>query len=309
MGKEYIDTPHNFGEIEAYVITDIENIKREMILAKKCYFYDTCSFRNHMMTPDAKLLYKYIIETFGIVVITRTVLMELCSNNGCLWNEHIEYIKNMNLMGIKILIIYEEDIFDILHSYCADVSQINKWLSFAVKIAKSKVGKIEAVIEQNIDFKKALFEGEGSKDNKLAEKMFKCVRERKTSGDNMGEELLAICVHWLSRMRDIEEYKYVILTDDKKSIPIFGKVIKNVKDYSDFNSISLCTTVKLCYLMKINNIICEENQIIRILSYTNSGINLKVYCSEEFELNPAEKNMSIQEFAGKVFGGKIKVYY
>ncbi len=309
MDKKYIDTPYNFREIEACVITDIEKIEKEIILAPKCYFYDTCSFRNHMKIPYVKLLYQYIKDTSGIVIITRTVMMELCSDHGYLWNEHVEYIKNMYMEGIKILVIYEEDIFEILHTYCADVSEINKWLSFAVRCAKSKVGKIESVIGQDVGFRKALFEGVECKDSKLAQKMFRRVRDSKTSGDNMGEELMAICVHWLSRMRDIELYKYVILTDDKKSIPVFGKVMKNVKEYSGFNSVSLCTTVKLCYLMQIRNIICNKDQITGILSGINQGTDLKVYCSEEFELNPTEKNMTIQEFAEKVFEGKTKVYY
>lgn len=309
MERVYIDTPHNFGEIQNYVITDEEKIIREIILAKRCYFYDTCSFRNHMMVPRPELLCDYIKYTSGIVIITRTVLMELCSNDGYLWNEHVEYIKNMYLEGIKILVIYEEDIFKILHTYCADVSKINKWLSFAVRCAKSKVGKIEFVVGKDVGLRRALFEGTECRDSKLAEKMFRKVRESKTSDDNMGEELLAVCVHWLSHVREFESYKYIVLTDDKKSIPIFGKVIKNTREYLDKNSIALCTTAKLCFLMHFHGIICQEKHIIEILKETNIGNSLSVCCSEEFELSPTEKRMSIQEFAKKIMSNDTKVYY
>lgn len=309
MDKEYIDTPYNFNEIKNYVITDVEDIGKEIILTPKCYFYDTCSFRNHMMMPDTELLFQYIKLTSGIVIITRTVLMELCSRNGCLWQEHIDYIRKMHLAGIKILVMYEEDIFEILHTYCTDILRINKWLAYAVRCAKSKVGKMEEVIGQDIGLRRYLFEGIDCKDGKLAEKAFRKVRQRKTSGDNMGEELLAVCVHWLSHMRDANPYKYVILSDDKKAVTTFGKVIKNVREYAGVSSIAFCTTTKLCYLMRKSNIICEEKQITGILENSNLEANLNVFCSEEYDLKPVERTMTVEEFAANILNDKIAVYY
>ncbi len=310
MEKVYIDTPHNFQEIAEYVITDAEDIEKNIIMADKCYFYDTCSFRNHMMVSECRLIFDYIKLTSGIVIITRTILMELCSNDGCLWREHIEYIKNMYQAGIKICLIYEEDIFGSLHVFCADIKEINKWLSFAVRCAKNKVGKIEEIVEHDSVLKQALFAGMECKDSSLARRLFTQLRSSKASQDNMGEELLAVCVHWLSRMRHHTEYKYCIFTDDKKAIPTLGKVIRNVKEYSGCNSIAVCTTVKLCALLRKSEIVENEAQIVNILSSGNCyGDNLKVYCSAEFELSPDEKTMSIQEYARVVIDGRIKVYY
>ena len=309
MDKVYLDTPHNFSEIEPFIITDKTVIEREVILAERCYFYDTCAFRNHMTAEDVNLIFQYIKATSGVVIITRTILMELCSNDGCLWQEHVEYIKNMSSKGIQVFVLYEETIFEILHVYCADVSEINKWLSFAVRCAKSKVGTVELVINQDAELKRFLLEGNECKDGKLADKLFQKVRGSKSSGDNLGEELLAICIHWLSHMRDDHEYKYAVFTDDKKAIPTFGKIIKNIKEHLDYNSLLLCTTAKLCYLMYKTALIDNQSQIIGILSSSNSGCDIKVYCSEEFELGPNEKKMSVQDFAGKVLSGKMKVYY
>lgn len=125
----------------------------------------------------------------------------------------------------------------------------------------------------------------------------------------MGEELLAICVHWLSRIRDAQSYKYIIFTDDKKSMNIFGKVIKNVHDYAGSNSISVFTTVKLCYIMRLKGIVDCEEQIVRMLEVSGFDDIVKVYCSEEFELAPTEKRMQIEEFAKKVMDGNTKIYY
>ena len=309
MDRVYIDTPHNFSDIETYVSTDINEIKKLIIMAKKCFFYDACSFRNHMFASDNKPILTYIKRYADVVIITRTVMMELCSSDGKLWKEHINYIRNMHAEGIKILVIYEEDIFDVLRTYCADVTQINKWLSYAVRCAKSKAGKVEMVVGSDMELRRYLFVGEESTDSMLASKMFGKVRDSKSSGDNMGEELMAVCVHWLSRMRDVESYKYVVLTDDKKSIPTYGKVIKNVREYSGCDAIAICTTVKLCYLMYMNSIITEEKQITDVLSNTSMGSSVIVFCSEEFELYPTEKTMCVDEYAKKIFAKGIKVYH
>lgn len=309
MDRVYNDTPDNFMEIEPYIVRDKESVGKEIILSGKCYFYDTCAFRNHMTASEKELLLQYMRQTSGIVIITRTILMELCSRDGCLWKEHMEYIKSMHLAGIKVLVIYEEELFDVLHTFCADVAEINKWLSFAVRCAKSKVGKVELMLGQDAILKRAVLEGATCGDSKLAEKLFGSIRKQKTAGDNMGEELLAICVHWLSRMRDAEPCKYIILTDDKKAIPRFGKVIRNVKEYSGSSSVSVFTTVKLCYLMRTVHVIEEEKQVAGILSGSNLGNHIKVFCSEEYELEPTEKLMSISEFTEKIMEGTIKVYY
>lgn len=309
MDKIYKDNPQNFFEIVPYIITDIDYVEKQIILAKKCYFYDTCSFRNHMLAPNADLIFEYIKSTSGIVVLTRTVIMELCSNDGKLWNEHIQYIQNLYLAGIKILAIYEEDLFEVLYTYCSDVIEINKWLSYAVRNAKSKTGNIEQTIGQDMKLKKALFEAKECKDSKLAEKMFKAVRMSKESGDNMGEEMIAICVHWLSRIREVSSYKYIIFSDDKKAMRIFGKVIKNSREFSGQDMISVFTTAKLCYQMKLNGIVQQEEQVVNLLSKSNLGNRINVFCSEEFELSPAEKTMSIELFAKKVITQQIKIYY
>lgn len=309
MEKIEREIPCNFSEMKQYIITDVQEISNNIILAEKCYFYDTCSFRNHMVSSEQELLFDFIKETSGIVIITRTVLMELCSGDGCLWKEQIEYIKNMFLYGIKVLVIYEEDVFDVLHTVYSDVAEINKWLSFAVKYVKNKTGKVEELVRQDGKLKQVILAGEECKDSKLAKCLFTKIRSHKTPQDNMGEELLAISVHWLSRMRNFEEYKYIVLTDDKKAIPVMGKVIKNVREYLGSNSIAVCTTIKLCSLLQKADMIDNENQILKMLSYVNSEHEIKVYCSAEFELYPTEKSMSVQEYARAVFQEKIKVYF
>ena len=309
MDKRYRDTPENFSEIQSYVITDKEQIVRNIILSEKCYFYDTCAIRNHMQCAGRIRLFEYLKKNSGIVIITRCILMELCSDDGCLWEEQVEYIKELSEHKIPVLVLYEEDIFDIMRAFCADISRINSWLSFAVRCAKGKTGKMEAALRADAKLREELIANPGSKDSALAKKFFSEVRSLKTSKDNMGEELLAVCVHWLSHMRSLNDYKYVILTDDKKAVPTMGKVIKNTREHLGSKSVAVVTTAKLCELMYKAGVVEDASQIIALFSEEARGKDLKVYCSEEFELYPTEKGMSVRDFSQKVIEEKMKVYF
>ena len=309
MDRVYREIPYNYNKIEKNVVTDRNEIVKEIILANRCYWYDTCAFRNHMNLSCGQLIAQYIKETSGIVVITRTILMELCSADGNLWEEHIAYIEYMASKGIKILLICEEDLFDVLYTYSSDIIEINQWLARAVKCAKSKVGKIENVVKNDKALYKALFETKPYKDKELASKLFSKVRAVKTSGDNMGEELIGVCVHWLSRIRNLQEHKHIVLTDDKKSIAMLGKVMTNVREYYEANSIALCTTAKLCYLMVQKGTITTENEGSQVLEGIVENSNLKVYCSGEYELQPTDRTFEAEEFLKAVLNKKIKVYY
>lgn len=309
MDKNCNETPDNFAEIAAYVITETEEIVKEIILAEKCYFYDTCAFRNHMMIANPEYIYKYIKKMGGIVIITRCILMEMCSNNNRLWDEHITYIRNMSQYGIKVLVIYEEQVVNVLNTCYSGISQINGMLSFAVRAVKSKTGTIETVLSKNPVLKKELIVFYENQDSSLAERFFREVRMNKASEDNLGEELIAVCVHMLANIREVIRYKYIVLTDDKGAITLLGKTMHNVEQHIERQCISGVTTAKLCWLMVQERILSEKEQVQNIIAAGNAGETIKVYCSGVFELSPNEKTMRTDEFAEKLINHSgMKVY-
>ncbi|WP_310602682.1 hypothetical protein [Anaerosporobacter sp.] len=308
MDKGYKETPDNFSEIEPYVITEKESIISSIIKAKRCYFYDTCAFRNHMLIPNPELIYEYIEQTAGIVIITRCIIMELCSGDSRLWKEHIAYIQKMNQYGIRVLVLYEEDMVQVLKACYSDMLAINKMLSLAIRCVKSKAGTIEKTLNRNPNLTKELFHDSSNRDSYFAERLFQAIRDNKSSKDNLGEELIAVCVHLLANIREVEPFKYMVFTDDKGAIAILGKAMQNVEKYIGMKCISALTTSKLCWLMKEKNIVLLENEITDILSAGNCRDSMKVYCSEMYELAPSEKSMSIAEFARKIMEENIRVY-
>lgn len=308
MEKIYKEVPDNFTELESYVVTDKKEIIECLIRSEKCYFYDTCSFRNHMNVSKPEILCEYIKKTSGVIVLIRCIVMELCSNDGNLWREHIEYIIKLSGYGIKVVVMNEEDIFDVLKVYCSDISKINEWLTFAVRCIKSKAGTIEKVLNNNSSLRNEILMGLAGSDGTLAKRLFEEIRANKATEDNLGEELIAICTHWLSNMRSVNEYNYIILTDDKKAIPTISKAMNNSEKYQGMKLIAVVTTAKLCSLMQQDNLLNSIDDVVDVLSPRRVDDIIKIYCSEVYELKPSEKSMTISEFAAKIIDGNITVY-
>lgn len=306
MCKIYKDTPENFNDIEPYVSINSEDVVKRLIQSEKCYFYDTCSFRKHMIIDQPESIFDYVKQTNGVVVITRCIIMELCSNDNKLWVEHIEYIKKMHQSGLYVIVMFEEDFMDVLNFCFTGVTTTNGMLSIAVKHAKSKTGTVEKILSIDSALKKELLVDDTNSDKTLAKRFFGKVRLNKTSEDNLGEELISICVHMLSNIREEKANKYIVLSDDKGAITLLGKTMQNVEKYMGMKCITGVTTAKLCWLIENNLHFSSKEQIENILG--NPDENIKVYCSEEYELMPSEKTFKVSELAQKLIGGSIKIY-
>ena len=309
MKMSSMDVPDNWSGLMPYVITNREEVIRQIISSEKCFFYDTCAFWNHKNISDSSPIFAYIKSQKGIVILTKMILMELCSNDNKLWEEHIEYVKKLKQCGVPVLVMAEEDIFIVLCSCYSGIVQVNQMLSNAIKYTKSKTGSVEEVLQKNIVLRKEILSPLRSKDSSLAERFFKEARANKLPGDNMGEELLAICIHMLANMPSHRDYKYIVLTDDYTAIKLLGKVKENVEKYLGKHCVSGVTTAKLCWLMVHSGLLLNEEHVKAIISSGHSDNQLTVYSSEQYELNPSEKIMTIEEFAEKIVNESgVKIY-
>ena len=59
-----------------------------------------------------------------------------------------------------------------------------------------------------------MLEGKNLRQSGIYRRFFATVRENKEHADNLGEELIAICVHILSHLPGIVDGKICVLTDD-----------------------------------------------------------------------------------------------
>ena len=309
MNVTSYDTPLNWNEVMPYVIQDSEQVIKEILCATRCFFYDACSFRNHATIKNPELIFAHIKKQNGVIILTKMIVMELCSGDYKLWKEHIEYIIKMKQSGISVLYVAEETIFEVLCVCYTGMAHINRMLTSAIKYTRNVTGAIERTLQKYVALRKEILSNADNKDGRLAQRFFETMRQSKISGDNMGEELLAVCIHMLANIKEAQKYKYIVLTDDYAAITLLGRVKENIEKYIGGHCISGVTTAKLCWLMVQEGIVSDKEEVYDIMCAGKRDAQLRVYSSEQYELSPSEKIMSIEEFSEKVVNDTgMKVY-
>ncbi|MCD8249954.1 MAG: hypothetical protein LUC60_08930, partial [Lachnospiraceae bacterium] len=215
MATIYTDIPNNWSELEPYV--NKGKFNEDVFTKKMCIFYDTCSFRYHanMKFKNVAPLLAYIKEQDGILIITQCILMELASHSGTLNHEYIQYCKTISLSGLNLYVIHEEDIFSVMETCFSTNASINSFLLWSVRMAKAPISTITKTLDENKALNDMVMKGQNLNRSGLYEHFFSAVRANKVSGDQLGEELLGICMHILSQLPGEEDGKFCIMTDDK----------------------------------------------------------------------------------------------
>ena len=298
MSPVYIDPPYNFHEIAPFVITDTREAAARILAKKKCYFYDTCSFRRHanLGKEEIKFLLTYVKKQEGIVVITRCVLMELASHSGCLNQEYIQYIKEIYQFGIGLLVIYEEDIFSVMEVCFSTNTVINGYLTWAVRLLRNPVSTITETLNQDKSLKEEIIKRKNAENQGIYKRFFTAVRNRKESGDNLGEELLAICLHILSYIPGEKDGKFCIITDDKGAAGKIDALFRQTRQQFQGSRIAIFSTPKLVQILYREKILMEKESIKEILSTGTNG-NIAVLGTQIYDLRSREITLSCDELA------------
>lgn len=298
MAAGYTDTPHNMAEIMPYAMADNKAVVAEIVKSKQCYFYDACSFRRHanLTNNEAAYLLKYIRAREGIVVITRCILMELASLSGMLNHEYVEYMKYINEFGISVLVIYEEDLFSVMEMCFSTNEAINHYLCWAVRIMQGPVSTITKTIDANSNIYHEVIEGKNIDSRGIYKRFFQAVRANKESGDNLGEELLAICLHILSYMPGEEDGKFCVITDDKGAAGKIDTLFEKTAKHHKGKKIGIFSTPKLVQTLHRENILTDREDIMAILSMGING-NVVVLGTRFFDVRSQAISISSDELA------------
>ena len=311
MEKTYMETPYNFDEIKKYVILDKKKAVDMILVADIRFIYDTCAIRSHAKISDITPLLSYIKNKNGIVIITKTVLMEMCSNNHMIWDEHIDFIKRLSDAGINVLIFDEEDSLKCLrrvYSYSGDV--FNNFLKYALRIARKWKGSVdEIIVNSGSDMVRKFCGNESYQKTELFSEFFQMARSKKKSEDNLAEELFMVCISILSNIPDVNEYKYIILSEDRSSIRKLLMMSEDLKKHMGVKKCSLLTTPALCQIL-IKEGLIHTVELQNILDSIYQDRNIKVFCSEEYDLKPKEKDFDKEKLQDKLLNDiNITVYY
>lgn len=296
MAAGYTDTPNNMAEIEPYVISHKDEIAVEMLEKKQCWFYDACAFRRHanLGHDEAEYLLNYIGSHNGNIVITRCILMELASHSGILNREYVEYIRHIKKSGVAVLVVFEEDLFFVMERCFSASAVINHYLCWAVRTIKSPVSTITETIERNQELYDEVIKGKHPDHRGVYKRFFQAVRENKESGDNLGEELLAVCLHILSHMPGEEDGKFCVITDDKGAASKIDTLFKKTAWQHRGKKIAIFSTPKLAQILYREHILKERGPVKAILSTGTEG-NIVVLGTLIYDIRSHEISLSSEE--------------
>ena len=291
MTKGYSEVPENWGNIAPYV--NRSSLAQSIFLSKKCFFYDTCSFRYHanLKEQDAEKILEYIRQQDGIIVITRCILMELASQSHSLEECYVRYVKKIADYGIALYVIYEEELQDIMESCFASRQQVNNYLIWAIRMINSPVSTIVEEKSKNTqDFYTRFFSG---------------VRKNKETGDNLGEEMLAVCLHVLVKLPE-EEGKFCVITDDKGAAGKIDASFRRVNRRYRGKRVILFSTPKLVQALYNEGIATRAEELLPILHAGNNG-TIKILGTEIYDIESREITLDCSEAARKIVDKKIHI--
>ena len=298
MAVVYIEVPHNISDIMPYIITDKDCILSEIFQTHTCFFYDTCSLRRHanLKVPIAKKVLEYFKQQDGIIIITRCILMELASYSGILHQNYIDYIKLCAEYGIDVLVMYEEDIFDILDVCFSTNAAINDYLCWAVRLMKIPVSTITTTLEAHKNLYDTVIKGKNKDRGSVFAEFFQTVRKNKESGDNLGEEILAICLYLLSRLPGERDGKFCIITEDKGAAGKIDALFHQIAKRHQGKRITLLSTPKLAQIMFREDIVKEKEELKELLSSGTEG-NVVVLGTRIYDIRNRIISMECEQLA------------
>lgn len=302
MATTYTEIPDNYDAIAPFVKSDVEDIKDTFFSAVRVVFYDACSFQRHSHLADQErsILINYFKDHGAVICITRCVLMEMAADHHKLAEEYINLIKGFYDAGVTVAIFNEEYTYDILAECFSTNEKINEYLVWAVRTVKSPVSTIEITLKTDMKLYSEVIEARNLKQSDLYNRFFAAVRGNKEHDDNLGEELIAICVHVLSYLPGVVDGKLCVLTDDKGAAGKIDSVTRRTNSQNRGARIILFSTPKLVQHMFQEKFPISEKEMIHLISTGISG-NIVVMGTTEYDLTVDDKiSMTVRELVQKI---------
>ena len=293
MSTIYTEIPDNYCEIEASVVTDIHEIKNIFFQAEKVLFYDACSFQRHsnLAEKEKGILLHYFADHGVVVFVTRCILMEISGDQHRLLDQYVEFIKNLQRAGVKVVLFDEEDTYSILSECFSTIDTVNGYLMWAVRMVKTPVSTITDTLKADERLNSELCEGKNLKASDLYQRFFSSVRGNKEHEDNLGEELISLCTHILSHLPGIPDGKLCVMTDDKGAAGKIDSAMRRTNPQNRGSKVILFSTPKLVQHMFHERVEMSEEEMVNIISQGISE-NIVVMGTTAYDLE-VDKNISM----------------
>lgn len=297
MSKVYKEVPENFNDIASYLISDPDQILDLFFRHEKHFFYDTCSILHHSIASSNDYIIDFFVNESPIIIITRTVLMELSSDNYMIDTVQIDYLRKIHEKGIPILLMNEELILPILKdALTITIEEANLLLGYGIKeVSKSKTA-IHNVMTTIDGTMRSRILSTRPYDQSLFECFFQYARSKKTEEDSLAEELMLIMIIVLTK---IPLGKYCLVSDDLKIRVNVISIRRYLEIQHNTKAPMQLTTFRLVYEMYKKQILTDGTEMLKIFSATSIG-NIKVFCMGEEDIELLHKSYTKDELVNKI---------
>lgn len=303
MIKQYIFPPRNWADVSRGMIVRPEEIIKVLLRGKRWYFYDTCALMHHAHQKSGDAVIQYMKSQQGIVILLQTIVMELASrqSDNMILQEHREYIRKMLDNGIPVIFMPEEECCRILPIVLQlDREGRNERFTYAIRHLRGGNSGIGKALEtfSNAE-KKQILNGEHTA-KELGDDIIRAIREKKQSGDSMGEEMIFYCMIMLASLL----HPMVVLSDDKPAFDRFCRTANYIKEHYRGSEIQYYSSVHLCHLMYQQGIL-PESEVENFLKtvYGKSGpISFRGITAQD--ISPEEKQETAERIAGLICGDR-----
>ena len=298
MSRIYKQSPDNWPAISSRLEYNKSSCILRIIKSRKCLFLDTCSIIQYAHLDIGSPFFTYLDDTYDSVFITRTVIMELISEEGCLKNEHLDFLELIHKKK-TLYLMDEEWSYDYLKTvYDKPDRELNDLLRCAIRFAMSAFKNTVSSFLDHDEEKKRYFDGSVKKE--LYSDFFMNMRSRKNSGDSLGEELTAVLILLLSFVKESSEGKFEFLSNDRKSYYLFSATKKYIKHKCGWDAFQCRTACSLgCLLYRYGYM--TENELADFLSVSYQKHSLlKCFAVGSSDLEAVEYTFTLDEYLNKI---------
>jgi len=307
MVKKYQEVPSNFSSFERYVIYKKEEVVDTFIKAHQYFFYDTCSILHHSNSSNRHIIINYLKSKADVIVVTRTVLMELTANSFELHPTQIQYFSELNSGGFKVILFDEEIIYNCLKEVLnITTEEANILLGYAIKEVCRYKGKTSEIIENMDKRMSGKLKGTNPGNRELFTAFFQYARAHKSEGDSIAEELLLICIIVLTK---IPLGRYFIISDDMRMRSHVISVNDYILKHHGRKEPYQLTTSSLVYKMYKDNVLTDRDNMIEIMKSAFKG-NVNAFFVGEYDIQQRYESFKCEDLIDRLLNEKdFKIIY
>jgi len=294
----YHETPENFSNFSNCfksndVLFDLLNESNTKIV-----FYDTCSFRYHsnLNANERKAIVDYIKSNNYLLIFITTIVMELGQDSGIYERVYVDYFKELNNAQIKMFFVNEEKLYDNARNVYP-IDTIKEQLRHAVYRLKRPKSIGELAHNFYNDFFFTNKDEQNVVDRFSISDFFVNARKNKTHDDDLGEQMIFLCVYLLSQIPPIYKNKIYVFTDDKGAAMIFKSAYCNCP--RNHTSPRIFNIIKIVEELYRTNIIADKSLLESIIKSVKGNNIIISYCTE-LSNKIETKNISCNELIEEI---------